>query len=118
MGNQNQHSKEIEISAVKGIFQTNNEYDLDIYNHKDISIQQEIKTNHFRKPRFSLHFDSIIEDIKGSNILNLKPRETNCSENMSIKSAGLRSFEKTSDTVEKLVVDDLLITKGFILVLF
>jgi hypothetical protein len=112
MGNQNVHPKEIEIPPIQAMFHTNHEYDLDIYDHKDISLQQEIKINFFQKPCFS-HFDSIIENFKRNNELSdLKPRDTNCTESMSIRSAGLPSNYQNDYRSDEKIPD--IITKGFL----
>ena len=98
MGNQNDRPTEIEISNFQKMFQTNNEYDLDIYTHKDISIHKEIKVNYFQKPSFALS-DSIIEDFKKNP--NEKPRETNCTESMSVRSAGFATGFREDSCEEK-----------------
>ena len=92
MGNQNGSPNEIEISYIQNIFKTNQEYDLDIYDHQDISIDKEIKINYFQKPSFS-HSDKVIEDFRAKpDSYEVKPRETNNTESLSNKSAGISIF--------------------------
>lgn len=113
MGNQNDHLKEIEIETFNHLFQTNQEYDLDIYNHKDISIKKNIPTTSYQKAHFS-RSDVLIEDAKLSSLhpFENQPRETNYTENMSIKSAGLtNSFQNDSYEEKNVQIE----TKGYVM---